>query len=110
MPVKDNQSRLLADIQAWFEHPSAVHGLDRRQAQQITKGHGRLEVRYLSASTELNGYLDFLAVQQVLRLERRITRLKTGEVTWEVAYALTSLSPQQANAAQFSAVAATLGH
>jgi hypothetical protein len=98
MPVKDNQPQLLADLRLWFETPPPVRGLDFRSARQTNKGHGRLETRTLVASTELNDYLDWPGVQQVLRLERQVVHLKTGERSEEVRYAVTSLSPQLASA------------
>jgi len=99
MPVKGNQPALLEALQVWFEQPLALRGLDRRTCQQVGKGHGRLEERTLTASTELNAYLDWPGLQQVLRVQRRFVNTKTGLVSYEVRYAVTSLSPQQANAA-----------
>jgi hypothetical protein len=98
MPVKGNQPHLLEAIQTWFEKPLLLRGLDQRTAQQTNKAHGRLEVRTLVATTELNTYLDWPALAQVLRLERRWTDLKTGQITTEIRYAVTNLTPAQADA------------
>ena len=98
MPVKQNQPALLAAIQLWFEKPLPLRGLDNRQASQTNKAHGRLETRTLQATTELNTYLDWPGLHQVLRLERRWLTLKTGQLTVEVRYGMTSLAPQQADA------------
>lgn len=59
-------------------------------------GHGRREQRRLTASTELVGYTDWPGVHQVFRIERQITRIKTGEARTEVVYGITSLSPERA--------------
>jgi hypothetical protein len=89
---------LLEALQVWFEQPLALRGLDSRTGQQVEKGHGRLEQRSLTASTELNDYLDWPGLQQVLRAQRRFVNTKTGVVTHEVRYGITSLTPQQADA------------
>lgn len=99
MPVKGNQPALLEALQVWFEQPLALRGLDRRTGRQVEKGHGRLEQRTLTASTELNDYLDWPGLQQVVCAQRRFINTKTGVVSHEVRYAVTSLSPQQADAA-----------
>jgi hypothetical protein len=97
MPVKDNQPQLLADLRLWFEAPPPLRGLDWRSTRQTTKGHGRLETRTLVASTALNDYLDWPGVQQVMRLERQVIDLITGECSCQVRYAVTSLPPQLAS-------------
>ncbi len=98
MPVKLNQPHLVEASQTWFEQPLPLRGLDKRAAPQTNKGHGRLEVRTLQATTELNTYLDWPALAQVLRLERRWTDLKTGQITTEIRYGITNLAPTQADA------------
>ncbi len=100
MPVKANQPALLEAIQTWFEQPLALRGLDKRTTQQPNKANGRLEVRTLEATTELNGYLDWPALAQVLRLERRWTKLKTGQTFTQIRYAVTNLPPALADAPQ----------
>ena len=94
MVVKDNQPTLLADLQTLFERPPGP-GQDLRTVQQVTKGHGRIEIRTLSASVDLKGYLTWPGVQQGLRLERRVYYPASGQQTCEIDYALLSLSPDQ---------------
>jgi len=68
----------------------------------------RIEERVLRASTVLvdcysgsNGGEElWAALGQVLRIERTITNKHTRRTTTEVAYAITSLSPQRATPAQ----------
>ena len=98
MPVKANHPLLYDDIRLWFEQPPPVRGLDFRSAEQVNKGHGRLERRVLTASDELRDYLAFPGVQQVFRLERQRLTLRTGQQTTEVVYGVTSLTPTQASA------------
>jgi hypothetical protein len=58
--------------------------------------------RHLEASTRIIPQLSWPGLAQVCRLER--TTSVRGEVTREVEYAITSLSPQRADAAQLLAL------
>lgn len=61
------------------------------------KGHGRLEKRTVTTSTWLNAYRkDWPKLAQVVRVERE-RRIK-GETTVEVAYYITSLGRDRADA------------
>lgn len=67
----------------------------------MDKGHGRIEVRHIRTSTELNGYLDFPHVGQVFCIERITTNLQGNVLrgrkgTRELCVGLTSLTPEQA--------------
>jgi predicted transposase YbfD/YdcC len=66
------------------------------QHQTIDKGHGRLEIRHIWTSTELNDYLDFPQVRQAFCIRREVTSLKTHKKTEEIVYGITSLSPEKA--------------
>lgn len=68
--------------------------------ETVDKGHGRLEIRRIWASTDLNGYLEFPCHQQVMRIERITEILKSGKQRHEVVYGITSLSPEQASPAR----------
>ncbi len=103
MEVKDNQPQLKEDIAYLFEAPPWTREEKAREYQCYTtvdKGHGRLERRILEASTTLNEYLDWPHLQQVMRRTTYRTDLKTGETTVTVTYGITSLSSEQADAAQ----------
>lgn len=89
--VKQNQSDLWDAIDLLFQ--SAPD--DPAVYTYATKGHGRLERRTLSSSTELNQYLDWPGAQQVLQRTCRRVNLKTGEVSEETTYGLTSLSRER---------------
>jgi predicted transposase YbfD/YdcC len=88
--AKKNQRGLLQDIAVLFEGawPS---WLEQRSATTVNKGHGRIEVRRLRASTELNDYLatQWTDVGQVFQIERDIVR--HGKPTHEVVCGITSL-------------------
>ena len=100
--VKKNQSQLRDDIAALFQcEPCEPCCGDRRQrlflSRRPGKGHGRIEKRVLTASSDLNDYLDWPHVQQVFRLERRFEYVNQGKTTCETVYGITSLRPDQAS-------------
>ncbi len=94
MVVGDNQPTLKADVALLFARPPGPQQ-EQRVVRQVSKGHGRLETRTLSASADLKGYVNWPGVEQGLRLERRVVSLATGEVTTEVEYGVLSLTPDQ---------------
>lgn len=97
MVVKDNQPTLRADIALLFETPGdATCGMT--QTCSTGRAHDRQERRTLQASTALTRYLDWPGLAQVFRLERRIVDTRTGEVSLEVVYGLTSLAAARADA------------
>lgn len=63
-------------------------------------GHGRQETRCLEASVTLNEWLDWPDMGQVLKRTTRRVLLATGEVQEAVTYAVTSLTPAEANVAE----------
>ena len=88
--VKANQASILDDLVLLFKdrkHPDFKR-LD-------PPDHGRLENRSIWTSTELNGYLDFPHVAQVFLIERIVVNKKTGKSSCDLAYGMTSRSPQQ---------------
>jgi len=100
--IKDNQPTTRQAIELLFAPQKPVAGqgcppMDFQQAKTVDKGHGRLEERTITVSSLLNDYLDWPAVAQVFKLERRFTNLATGEVEQEVRYGLTSLSSSKAS-------------
>lgn len=60
-----------------------------------TSGHGRIEQRYLTTSSELNDYLDWPSLAQVFRVQRVIRHRRTGLLTYQVVFGITSLSDSQ---------------
>ncbi len=90
--AKNNQPTLLQDISLYFEDCR-----DPDFIQQDAPDHGRIEVRKIWMTTELNLYLDFPHVGQTFMIQREVTNKKTGKCTVEVAYGITSQAPDQAN-------------
>lgn len=96
--AKGNQPHMEEDIRLWFEpDPDPIPGIgnvpkDFELAQETNKGHGRIEVRSITVSSQLNDFLDWPYLEQVFMLKRRFTYTKTGEVRQQVVYGFTSLS------------------
>jgi predicted transposase YbfD/YdcC len=99
--AKGNQPQLEEDIRLWFgPEPDPIVGQGQVQkdfevVKETSKGHGRLEERTLTVSSQLNDFLDWPYVQQVFQLERRFVSTQTGEVQEQVVYGLTSLSREK---------------
>ena len=99
MLVKGNQPEMLADIQLLFQERQVV-AETLSATETVAGGHGRIEVRRLTASSALTDYLDWPGLQQVFEVERTVTRQRTGQARREVVYGITSLPPQRADAAR----------
>jgi predicted transposase YbfD/YdcC len=93
LTVKGNQPTLYADLATYFADPQARY----LQAETVDRKRGRLEVRTIKVSTEMNAYLApaWPFVAQVAQLTRTVT--KAGKTTTEVVYLITTLSPSKAS-------------
>ncbi len=103
-PVKANQEQLQHAIAEVFMPAPVSRGHSRVRlpegaAHTITAGHGRLEYRYLTVSSQLNAYLDWPHLGQVFRLQRITQTQKTGKLTYQVLFGITSLSAQDCSPA-----------
>ncbi len=96
MIVKENQKSLLDDVKTVFDGP-CTHLLRKWSDQTTDIGHGRIEERFLTSSDELKGYSHWSGLHQVFELTRTVITKKTGGVSKETVYGITSLSPEQAN-------------
>lgn len=99
--IKDNQPEMRQDIETLFAAEDCTPGFspakkDLRPKRQVAKGHGRIEQRTLTASSDLKGYLAWPYAEQVFRLERHFERLSDGRVTHHVVYGVTSLTAAEA--------------
>lgn len=97
--AKGNQACLREDLELFFREPPP-DCRDWRTAHTVDKGHGRLEIREIVVSTDLNEFLGskWTGVAQVFRLTRTVT--EDGQTHTEVVYGITSLPPTQATAAR----------
>jgi predicted transposase YbfD/YdcC len=107
--AKGNQSQMEEDIRLWFEPDvQLIPGMgcppkDVETAQHTNKGHGRLEIRTLTVSSQLKDFLDWPFLEQVFKLQRRCVSLKTGEVQQQVEYGFTSLMREEIDPRQLLA-------
>lgn len=107
--AKKNQPTLRADIEQFFKPPQRVANWPLKPLPQVvckqppTVAHGRVEERELTVIADKDAFLDWPNVAQVFKLERKATHCKTGEISQEVAYGLTSCTPDKASAQQLLA-------
>ena len=99
--AKGNQSQMEENIQLWFEpEPDPIPEANRspkdfEQAKKVNKGHGRLEVRQITVSSQLKDFFDWPYLEQVFMLKRRVTSIKSGTVKKTIVYGFTSLSREE---------------
>jgi len=93
--AKDNQPTLHEDLALFFDEPP-VPCASWHCVTTLEKGHGRLARRTITTSTELRDWFarEWCGIEQVFRIERVVS--KQESISREVAYGITSLSPQQA--------------
>lgn len=93
LTVKGNQPTLSADLATYFADPQARY----LHAETVDRRRGRIEVRTIKVSTEMNAYLApcWPFVAQVAQLTRTVT--KAGKTTTEVVYLITTLSASKAS-------------
>ncbi|MDS1269607.1 ISAs1 family transposase [Lipingzhangella sp. LS1_29] len=96
LTVKANRPSLLDRVKRlpWAQAPTG--DTDRHRA------HGRAETRTVKALT-VEG-LGFPYATQAVRIRRHVTDLRTGKVSWTLAYAVTSLGGEQAGPARLGAL------
>jgi len=96
--AKGNQSEMEENIRLWFEpEPDPIPGMGRlpkdcEVAKEVCKGHGRLEERTITVSSQLKDYLQWPYLEQVFMLDRRYTSTKSSETSQQTRYGFTSLS------------------
>jgi uncharacterized protein YdaU (DUF1376 family) len=103
--VKENQKQVQADVAQFFVPPRKAKGwhiarLPHTVARSSEKAHGRLERRVLTLMRDETGFIDWPALQQVFKLDRKVICCQTGEISEETVYGITSLSPQSGSAQQ----------
>ncbi len=99
--AKGNQPQMEENIRLWFEPDvEPIPGManlpkDFETAEQTNKGHGRLETRTITTSSQLKDFLDWPYLEQVFELKRRSVSFKTGEVYEQTEYGFTSLTREE---------------
>lgn len=107
MVVKANQRTLHQEIELAFtalpptsSWEEEFWDYDVHTTQESQRG--RTEVRQLERTTALNDYLNWPGVGQVMRRTYRRVEHRTGAVSQEVHYGITSLSPAQVSLSQLA--------
>jgi predicted transposase YbfD/YdcC len=99
--AKGNQPQTEENIRLWFEPDvQPIPGMsfppkDFETDRETNKGHGRLETRTITVSSQLKDFLDWPYLEQVFKLERRFVSLKTGEIQEQIVYGFTSLMREE---------------
>jgi predicted transposase YbfD/YdcC len=99
MVVNRNRRQVYEELTWFFETPPLPCARPWRTLTTVNKGHGRLETRRLTCTDDLDNYLPWPGVCQVLRRDCERIIVKTGEVTRAVSYGVTSLAAQDATVA-----------
>src|SRR5262245_41583632 len=106
MVVKKNQASLYDFLDLLFRLPAQK--ADQEVWDQVglksEKGHGRLETPTLISGNAHSEDIDWPGVGQVMRRECERIELKTGKLTREVSYGVTSLAPSRADAVALEAL------
>ena len=98
MLVKENHPLLLRRLESLFTYPG-LYEAEFDSTIQTNCGHGRVEKRALLCTYDLPRFFTgFAGVRQVFRLERHVVHKRTGKVSREVVYGMTSLSRLGADA------------
>jgi predicted transposase YbfD/YdcC len=93
--IKGNQPGLRQDLKLYFRDRGAPD-----YVEESAPDHGRIETRKIWTTTELNGYLNFPHLGQAFIIERHVIEKKTGQRSLDIAYGITSRTPEQAHPAR----------
>ena len=101
--VKKNQPQMYQYLVDFFDDPEAEQQ-EWQYAKSVQKGHGRLAIREMWSSTQMNAWFEteWAGVAQVFRLRRYV---KEGEKEREeIVYGVRNLTRKQANASRLLAL------
>jgi predicted transposase YbfD/YdcC len=101
--VKENQPSVLQDLRDFFADASLDEG-EWQTAKNTQKGHGRIEVREIWTSTQMNAWFEqeWAGMAQIYRI-RRWVKEKEKERE-EIVYGMTNLPRSKANAERLLAL------
>lgn len=94
--VKGNQKGLLEEVAFYYDNQDRAPDFGTLDPPD----HGRIETRNIWVDTALNDYLNFPHVGQTFKVERITIDKKSGKESHEIAYGITSKSPELACAEQ----------
>ena len=100
--VKKNQPQMYEDLVDFFDDPDAEQQ-EWQYAKSVQKGHGRLEIREIWTSTQMNAWFEtqWAGIAQVFRLRRSVK--DAAKEREEIVYGVTNLPRKKANAARLLA-------
>jgi predicted transposase YbfD/YdcC len=105
MVVKQNQPQLWANIDLLFQSPPLCpQEEDRTRLVGHHKTHGRQEQRTLETSALVSAYLGWPGAAQIMQRTYHAVDLRTGAITHEVVYGITSLSRARAKTKHLAAL------
>ena len=95
--LRAHQGKIYEQARAHFENPN-----DRylARASSLEKGHRRIEERVLLSSFRLAGRIEFPFLEQVFRVTRKSEQVKTGKLSEQTIYGITSLPVEEYGAAE----------
>lgn len=96
--LKDNQPNTKSALENWFAIAPTPEARPA-SASSIDKKHARLEIRQIETRVVPMRSLDWPGVHQAFKLTRHRICLKDEVIEAQTAYGITSLAPEQANAA-----------
>lgn len=94
--VKANQPTLLEDLSFYFQNTPKTADFTHTGNGE----HGRIETRKIWVTSALNDYLNFPYVRQAFMIEREFIRKKTGKISQDVVYGITSVPASHATPEQ----------
>jgi predicted transposase YbfD/YdcC len=65
------------------------------QAVSLEKGHGRIDEREILTSFRITGKIEFPSLEQVFRIKRKSEAVKTGKISEQTIYGMTSLPVEE---------------
>ena len=114
LPVKENHKQMYDDIRQLFEPLSEtdppevekrrfenLHTQENAQLHthtDVETSHGFTTTRTLTASTMLTDYINWPGLAQVYQYRSQRVNTKTGQITYQTQYGITSLSPETTSA------------
>lgn len=98
LTVKGNQGNLLEQLAGHYNHVEDRFPELIRSCTTLDKAHGRIEEREIFVIETSNSKLNFAGVQQIAKLKRKRTTVKSGKITEEEIFLITNLSVEAADA------------
>jgi len=95
--LRANQGKIYELAKEHFEEMTDKY---MGKTKDIDKGHGRIEERELWASFRMTGEIEFPYVEQVFRIKKKSTTVKTGKKSEQTIYGITSLPVEKYGAAE----------